>query len=285
VGPVALGPDIDAALAALGGEPVEAHVVGGWRAGRVTYRITLSDGQVVKVRKLRSRTRVARATALVAAVGDPRVPAALAVVGGVTVEAWVDGTILASRQPTAAEMDGAADLLADLHALAHVPGHRFRAYHSTATVLARAGRQIADLAAAGLVSPSDASQLVGRLARGLPARAARGVTHGDLRPENLVVTPSGDIVSIDNEAARIDFFAYDLGRTWCRWPMGAPQWARFRLRYLEGPRPGPEPAEELAWCIAAAVKGAHRWNRALRPNTDAPLRALARVVAELPTSG
>ena len=175
--------------------------------------------------------------------------------------------------------------LADLHALAHVPGHRFRAYHSTASVLARAERQIADLAAAGLVSPSGGAELAGRLALGLPARAARGVTHGDLRPENLVVTPSGDIVSIDNEAARIDFFAYDLGRTWCRWPMAAPEWARFRLRYSEGPRPGPEPAEELAWCIAAAVKGAHRWRRAVRPNTDAPLRALARVVAELPSSG
>ena len=276
-----LGPDVAAAVAALGCRPVQAAVVGGWRAGRVTYRVTLSDGRVVKVRQLRSRTKVARAAALVAAVGDPRVPPPLAVVGAVTVEAWIDGVVLAAQEPTKAQMDMAADLLADLHAVVDVPGHPFRARQSTAAVPPRVERQIAHLVGAGLLASRHGSRLARRVASGLPERAARGVTHGDLRPENLVFTTSETIVSIDNEAVRIDFLSYDLSRTWCRWPMSASAWERFLCRYSEGRWPRPEPEEEATWRIVAAVQGADRWRRGVRPNADAPLQALARAVAEL----
>ena len=96
-----------------------------------------------------------------------------------------------------------------------------------------------------------------------------------------MVTAAETIVSIDNEAVRIDFLPYDLSRTWCRWPMSASTWERFRRRYSEGGTPSPEPAEEAAWRIVAAVQGADRWRRGVQPNTDAPLRGLARAVAEL----
>ena len=170
---LSLGAPIDAALATLGGRPVDAVEVGGWRSGRVTYRVTLADGQILKVRQLRARNRVTRATALVAAVGDPRLPPALAVVGAVTVEAWVDGTVLSSRRPTGREIDAAADLLTDLHALQEIEGHRFRKQQPTAAVLTNTKHQVEDLTAAGLLARHDASRLVARVAGGLPTSAPR----------------------------------------------------------------------------------------------------------------
>jgi thiamine kinase-like enzyme len=275
---LSLGAPIDAALARLGSQPVDAVEVGGWRSGRVTYRVTLADGQVLKVRQLRARNRVTRATALVAAIGDPRLPAARAVVGAVTVEVWVDGTVLSSRRPTGREIDAAADLLTDLHALREIEGHRFRKQQPTAAVLTTTQHQIEDLITAGLLTRHDAKRLVARVAGGLPVTAPRGVIHGDLRAENLVVTPSGSLVSIDNEAVHLDFLASDLGRTWARWPMSPSDWTRFRRRYAAKARPDVGENDDTAWCIIAAVKGAHRWKTAKRPNTDAPLVALARAI-------
>jgi aminoglycoside phosphotransferase (APT) family kinase protein len=275
---LSLGAPIDTALATLGGRPVEAVEVGGWRTGRATYRVSLSDGRIVKVRQLRARNRVTRAAALVAAVDDPRLPAALAILGAVSVEAWVEGTVLSSRRPTGREIDAAADLLTDLHALVEIAGHRFRKQQPTAAVLARTKHQVEDLTAAGLLTRHDASRLVARVAVGLPTTAPRGVIHGDLRAENLVVTPSGALVSIDNEAVHLDFLATDLGRTWARWPMSPSDWTRFRRRYAAKGRSDVREHDDTAWCIIAAVKGAHRWRSARHPNTDAPLHALARAI-------
>ena len=216
---------------------------------------------------------------------DPRLPPVLAAVGAVTVEAWVEGTVLSSRRPTGSEIDAAADLLADLHALRTLDGHQFRNHQSTAAARARADRRAADLITLGLLTERDGTRLVERIACGLPAMAARGVTHGDLRPENLVVTASGALRSIDNEAVHIDFLAYDVGRTWSRWPMPESDWARFRRRYTTRARRELGVEEEAAWCIIAALKGAHRWSHARHPSTDAPLRALARAVDAFVTTG
>jgi aminoglycoside phosphotransferase (APT) family kinase protein len=275
-------PEILRALAALGAQPIAAAPIGGWRAGRTTYRFTLSDGRVVKARQLRSRARTARAAALTTAIGDPRLPAPLAVMGSVTIDAWVDGTPLTGQALTDANVDAAADLLGCLHAMERVPGHRFHRQRRSTAVAARFERRLHDLIAAGVVDRGEQQRLASAVRDGLPERAARGVIHGDLRPENLVVTAGGDLVSVDNEAVSIDFLDYDLGRSWCRWPMPDSAWSRFLRRYGRWGRSAADPVAELAWRSVAAVKGAHRWHRAVRANTDAPLVALRRLVHHLP---
>jgi aminoglycoside phosphotransferase (APT) family kinase protein len=147
--------------------------------------------------------------------------------------------------------------------------------------VARFDRQLADLTTAGVVSSRQGRRLLARVQAGLPARAERGVTHGDLRPENLIVAPSGDLVSVDNEAVAFDFLDHDLGRTWCRWPMSSAAWSQFFRRYESWGRPGPGADLESTWRCVAAVKGAHRWHRAVRATTDAPLVALSRVLDDL----
>ena len=99
-------------------------------------------------------------------------------------------------------------------------------------------------------------RLVGELRGGLPARSACGLVHGDLCAENLVLTPDGRIVSIDNERVRIDFLDYDLARTFVRWPLPDARRERFERRYTTWGRSVPAAREASAWRVRAAVKSA-----------------------------
>jgi aminoglycoside phosphotransferase (APT) family kinase protein len=278
--PAAFGPDVEAALRGLPVTVVTTETIGGWRAGRTTLRVTLADGSVVKARQLTPRAKVARAAALTTAIADPRLPAPIAVFGRVAVERWIEGTPLPPGPVPVRHLQAAADLLGSLHARTEVPGVRFQRRRLTARVALRCTEQLAVLAEAGVVDEPDRRRLVATVAAGLPPSAERGVVHGDLRRENLVVTPAGELVSVDNEAVRIDFLDYDLALTWCRWPMNVDTWTRFVSRYARWGRAAPGPGVAAAWRVVAAVHGAHRWHRAHRARSDEPLEALHRVVTQ-----
>jgi aminoglycoside phosphotransferase (APT) family kinase protein len=251
--------DVSDALRDLGLEPRSFTPIGGfprWRPGRVTYRVELASGGVVKVRRLTRPRATTRAAVLLRALDDPDLPAPLFASGRVTVEQWVDGVSLASVRPTARHVEAAADLLGRLHAHAAVPGHPFRRTGSVAPLLAKTGDRLDALQQDGLLTRAEERRLVAELRNGLPDYSARGPVHGDLCAENLVVVPEGRVVSIDNERVRIDFLDYDLARTWVRWPMAAGMHARFERRYTRWGREVPAPPQAAAWRVCAAVKSA-----------------------------
>jgi thiamine kinase-like enzyme len=257
--PVVPEADVSGALAELGLEPASFTPIGGyprWRRGRVTYRVDLVTSDVVKVRRVtRPRTSLG-AAALLHALGDPDLAAPLFASGRVTVEEWVAGTEVDRDAPEGAHVDAAADLLGRLHARTALPDRRFLRVGATAPLARKTERRLETLRATGLVSSAEVGRLLDALHAGLPERAARGPVHGDLCAENLVVTPDGRVVSIDNERVRIDFLDYDLARTWVRWPMRAAAHDRFERRYATWGRTPPVPAEAGAWRVCAATKSA-----------------------------
>jgi len=251
--------DVSRALAELGLEPRSFTPIGGyprWRRGRVTYRVDLARGGVVKVRRVtRPRTSLGAAL-LLRALEDPDLAAPLFAAGRVTIEQWVDGVSVGTHRPAAAHVDGAADLLGRLHARTALPDRRFHRVGSTEPLRTKTLRRLDALRDARLLSSGEARRLIAALDAGLPDRAGRGPVHGDLCAENLVVAPGGRVVSIDNERIRIDFLNYDLGRTWVRWPMPAPTYARFERRYATWGRTPPAPTEAAAWRVCAGTKSA-----------------------------
>ena len=254
---VAPQPDVLRVLADLGLEPRSFTPVGGypkWRRGRVTYRVELASGDVVKVRRLTRTGAPRRAELVVRALDDPDLPAPLTLTGRVTVERWIDGVPLSTLTPTSSQIEAAADLLGRLHALTAVPGRPFRRVGSLGPLLAKSTTRIEMLRDRDLLTGLEAHDLVARLRTGFPERATRGVVHGDLCAENLVVTPDGRVVSIDNERVRIDFLDYDLARTWVRWPMSEDARTGFERRYATWGRPIPDVGETTAWRVCAAVK-------------------------------
>jgi hypothetical protein len=276
--------DVRAALATLGLEPRSVIDLGGWRSGRATYRIAVDDDRVLKARRHQGRVRGARAAGWTRAIADPGFPAPIAVVDRVTIEEWIDGTPIAELRLTGGLVDAAADLLGRLHAVESLPDHRLRARRSTIALLARFDRHLADLTDAGLLRPHEEQRLAAVAHRDLPGVSIRGLTHGDFCATNLLATGEDELVCIDNEAIGRGFLDEDLARTWCRWPMPAWAWTRFRARYGTWGRDAADPPVDRAWRAVSATRNAHRWRRARATTTDLPVQALRRVLHEADTA-
>jgi hypothetical protein len=266
------------AVRAAGFTPRSAVFLGGWRTGRATYRVTLADGTELKARRHQGVTRGARAAEFTRALADPAFPAPLAVVGRVTIEAWVAGATVAECRLDRALIDDSAALLARLHAVSSLPGRRVRAHRSVAAVRERTARHLETLTATGIVDRRD-RRAIDRVLRGLPPTAPRGLTHGDFCGENLVRSGPG-LVCIDNEAVALGFLDEDIARTWSRWPMPAWAWSRFRAGVACATGRPVDPVADRAWQAVAAVRGAHRWTRARGTAGDAPVQVLRRVIVD-----
>ena len=264
------------AIRAAGFTPQSTVFLGGWRTGRATYRVTLTDGTELKARRHQGATRGARAAEFTRALASPAFPAPLAVVGRVTIEAWVSGATVTERRLDRALVDDAAALLARLHTVSSLPGRRVRAHRSVTGVRERTARHLDVLTAIGVVDRRD-RRTVDRVLRGLPPTALRGLTHGDFCGENLVLTGPG-LVCIDNEAVGLGFLDEDIARTWSRWPMPAWAWSRFRAAVACATGRPVDPVADRAWQAVAAVRGAHRWTRARGTVGDAPVQVLQRVI-------
>ena len=271
--------DVGNALNTFGFHTRSIVQIGGWRAGRATYRIALADGRVIKARRHQGRLRGERAAEFTRALNDSGFPAPLAVVGRVTLEWWVEGTPLTDRRMNRAIVDAAARLLRRLHAVESLSGRRIRQRRSVSPLIDRNDRLLDELRSADEIDARARRRLGDVVRRGLPRGAVRGLTHNDFCAENLIETPAG-LVCIDNEAVTLGFLDEDLARTWCRWAMPAWAWSRFRDMAASGGDPVPA-STELAWRTVAAVRDAHRWHRARGTSSDGPRRALGRVLDEI----
>lgn len=281
--------DVMAALRTVGLTPRTITDLGAWRSGRATYRITLDGGREIKARRHQGRTRGARAAAFARALGDAGFPAPVAVVDRVTIEEWVDGTPLSELRLTGELVDEAANLLGRLHAVTSLPhlsdlpdrpDRRVRSQQSTAFLWRGFDRQLVDLTDAGVLGAAERRRLATVARRGFPPVATRGLTHGDFCATNLVSVRDHALVCVDNEAVGFGFLDEDLARTWCRWPMPAWAWTRFRTRYARWGYPPATPPADLAWRAVSATRNAHRWHRARATPHDLPFGTLRRVLDE-----
>jgi len=275
--------DVLGLLAELGLEPRSFTLIGGyprWDAGRVTYRVDLADGSTVKVRRVVKPARPTRAAALVRTLADPRLPAPLALSGRVSVERWVDGIPLDRFMVRSTHLCAAAELLADLHGRRSLPDRRFVRTGGVAPLRSRTFERLDRLHAEGLLDKREHHALGACVERDLPARAARGVVHGDLCPANLVVTPAGALVSIDNERVRITFLDHDLARTWTRWPMTPEEEHTLESRYREQGGSLPAQPAQFAWRVCTTVKSASTLRRTPGTGPETARALLERVLTD-----
>lgn len=273
-------------LTELGLDPVSFRLIGGyprWHPERVTYRVDLADGTTVKARRVAKAFRPAHAAALVRTLADPRLPAPLGISGRVSVDAWVEGIALDRDTVRAEHLRAAADLLADLHQRRSLPDRRFVRTGAVAPLRSRTFGLLERLDAAGLLDPREHRALAACIEHDLPVRATRGVVHGDLCPANLVVTPSGGLVSIDNERVRIDFIDHDLARTWTRWPMTTGAEHTLESRYRDHGGSLPERPTLLAWRVCTTVKSASTLRHTPVSGPDTARALLERVLADVRT--
>ena len=223
------------------------------KRGRATLRVTLAGGNGVKARWLESGEEGARLFAVRADLGSAFAPA-IAAHGRVLLESWIEGTsvdglALAAHAEAIAADAGA--ILGNLHARSVQPA---MACASTAPWRSEAERDLATLVDAGKLDVVDATALAARLAASDPTSTPLALIHRDFCGENLVRDERGRLRVIDNEWLMHGPAGFDLGRTFCRWPMPLHAWKRFLASYATAM---PLDLQALVfWQITAALFGA-----------------------------
>ncbi len=276
-----LGDDIVSVLETVGLSPKAVEPITALpslASRRATFRITLADGRLVKVRRMKGAAEARRFTSTMRAVSHDRLPNILAASGRVVVEEWVNGTSLSKLPLSQHRLEQAADLLGSLHATTSLDGQRLLESQSTGAIRRRVERQLASVENKGAITRTERQQLLEMLDAFAPKRAIVGLTHNDLCAENLVEDGEGRLHAIDNENMKLSFLEFDIARTWYRWSLSEADWKSFLRRY-EKWSAAPIAQSTTFWRIAAVAKSADL--RAQRtPNSDVPIGKLREIISE-----
>jgi aminoglycoside phosphotransferase len=239
--------------------------------GRRAYRVELEDGRTIKARWLESEETCRRLVALRTGIDAAFAPV-IGHHGRVLLEAWIDGAPLSALDADV-RADEAGALLGRLHATdvddlpATLPTHTWRQ---------RATAELAALAQARVLDDAAVATLAAELRRRDPGSAAVVLAHRDFCAENMLIDRHQRLHVIDNEWLAIAPAAFDLGRTFSRWPMPDGVWRRFIAAYRSAARFDPGPL--AFWTIVAAVKSARIRLREGPDRLAVPLAVLRRSV-------
>jgi hypothetical protein len=245
------------------------------------FRLELSDGTTLKARVFPTPHWASRVQRLLLASRTTILPRPLRREGHGLLSEFVHGTPLdewlrlATRSDHARLAREAGRLMARLHARPCPPAHppapeRYRER------LVRVANQLRRMA---LLSASE----VRRLSRlKAPSRARTGLTHGDVCPENLILTSDGGIRAIDEERLAVRPLAYDLARCANRWPLDPRLDDAFLVGYAEA---GGHARGFLRWrtfWIAAALASSAGHRLARAPHSLGPtLSAMQQIASAL----
>lgn len=237
---------------------------------RFAYRVELEDGRTIKARHFGSEEDARRlfelSAGLEAAFARP-----LAQYGPVLVEEWIEGVPLSDLQGEAWAED-AGILLGRLHATplgAQVPPTS-----STRRWREAAESDLALIGLAGKLAAGEAASLQTEIARRDPGLARVVLIHKDFSAENMLIDIHGQLRIIDNEQLEIAPAAFDLGRTFHRWPMSDGTWTRFLRGYRSSaPR---EPEAIAFWKIVASLETTRVFLQRFPARLDASLALLRR---------
>jgi aminoglycoside phosphotransferase (APT) family kinase protein len=222
---------------------------------RSVFRVDLTDGQVLKARRLEDEATARRLFEI-----RQEAPSGFALVlhchGAVVIEAWIEGEDIGQRPATTRHLIEAATLLASLHATPHVLGRPLPATQNTVTERESAEHARMRLAADGHLSHAESEAIGAALEQLDPEEALLGLVHTDFCGENMVIDPDGRLHIIDNERMGLGALGLDVARTWYRWMLPPPAWECFRINYKA--RMAHEDALQhfAFWALVATLKSA-----------------------------
>ncbi len=254
--PDALGTDVHALLRRHG-VPVRAVApVSGadspFPAPRA-FRVDLANGQVLKAVRATSAARAALVFAISRHLDRADFAPVLARHGAALLMPWIEGRPLYDVGWDTPEVRQAGRLLAALHALV-VPDAAVRPGGAGLDLYtAKLRHDLGSLARRDVISVDERETLLALARTVEPSPGASGVIHRDLCADNLVRLPSGALCVVDVESVAIGACAYDLARTWYRWPMSAPQRAALFAAYASHGGLLPDWREFPFWAACAVV--------------------------------
>jgi thiamine kinase-like enzyme len=246
-------------------------------AARV-FRLDLDDGRTVKGRIFPTAFWAARVQRLLETRRAHSLPRPMIRAGRVLVLEFVEGTPLDEWLPgrgRASERHAArlaGGLIARLHSGRPLPG----AAPTAARYAARMRATLSALTRSAALERDVAERLS---ALATPTHARTALTHGDICPENLIRTKSGDLRPIDEERLAMRPLAYDLARAVNRWPLDASLERALLNGYsAEGGKAGGFRKHRVFW-LSAALATSAEYRLKQRPETLRPILEAMRALA------
>jgi phosphotransferase family enzyme len=258
----------------FGYDVLHAVVLSRHGAGRA-FRLDLRDGRTLKARVFTSARWAANVERLLAAPGARACPRAIERHGSVLISEFVPGVPLderlagADRSEARCHARDAGYLMAGIHhgrpPRSRAPATGWYRRHMTTGIRA--------VVRAGLLTREEGGRLT---AIDAPARARCGLTHGDICPENLVLTPAGSLVAIDEERLAVRPLAYDLARAVNRWPLDSALERAFLKGYGEGRGDASGYLRWRTFWVATALSTSASYRLKRAPETLGPILATIR---------
>lgn len=244
-------------------------------------RLRLADGRVFKYRRMPTAERAEMVERLTTLINSPHLPRVLDRCGtGLLIEfvnarrlRWDDLTPrflaeAASLQGRIHEMD-VRDLLSE----APPPDAKRRASRLRAGI----GRLVSRHA----LTLREGDDLWELALSHAPRAIDIGLTHNDFCSQNILLTPGGSLVVVDNETIGIGPYEFDLARTWHLWPMKPSERAAYWDGYSRHRDPGDLEPSFLFWIIDVLVRSALFRLRGELPKAAIPLRKMRLILRDI----
>jgi hypothetical protein len=246
-------------------------------AFRAAFRLTFSDGTVLKGRRVNSPDDAVRIEALSALLDTRHFPRILARRGRALLEPWRPGEPLRLDDRTTALFRACGSLQAALHRipLPQTVGHLRR---RPANWELRFDRLLADLVASGALDPGAGREIARLAVLHAPGTSSVGLCHTDFCAENIITDAVGAIFVIDNEDICVDACEYDLARTWYRWPMTELQQRAYAEGYGHHEHVDRFADHFLHWALMTLVESSAFRVRTRVPGASIPLERLAELL-------
>jgi aminoglycoside phosphotransferase (APT) family kinase protein len=271
-----IGPELSSVSAGVGVPLVSMIPLTRWPSAvrrRGAWRLRFADGSVLKGVLFDSPAAADRVELILRALGDRHFPQVLARGGAAMLLPWVEQRAFSNHPFGPAELRRCAQVQGWMHSLdaAHLSGAGADTTESWWTRLEAASEHLEQQG--GRLS-TDARRLLVLAREHSPTRTARGIVHGDLCAENIVVQSPERLFVVDNETLHVAAPDYDLARTWYRWPMLAADWRRYLSAYAEQRSPAQFEAHFVYWAALVLIESA-RWHLMLATGgAGIPLRRL-----------
>lgn len=275
-----LGPDLCALIGGVGVPLVAATLVTtipSTRADRACFRLTFADGTVLKGRRVQTGADAERIDILGSFLNPRYFPRVVARQGRALLTDWVQGTSLRPDDCTVKVVRRCGRLHATLHRLVLSPAaanFRRRPLEWEPWLDA----SLRELVASEAIDVSLATGIARLVVRHAPRAPHAGLCHGDFCAENIIRGAAGAICVVDNDGITVDAYAYDLARTWYRWPMERREQQAYADGYGRSEHGRNFADHFLHWALMVLVGSCKYRVRARVPSMGVPLSRLRAVV-------
>jgi tRNA A-37 threonylcarbamoyl transferase component Bud32 len=186
---------------------------------RASFRLEFIDGTLFKGRRFESGADAERVDLLSQLLDQRHFPRVVDRSGAALLVEWIDGHPVPSQLPDIDTWRHCGEVMGAMHVLR--PSQELEARYgcTAAGWQTRLRANIDELARLRALDKREVQLALGLAGSSAPGDVATGLIHGDFCAENFIETTTGGIAVVDNETLSIDAYAYDLARTWSRWPM------------------------------------------------------------------